>query len=155
MGIEDVARKNVVSVNSDTPVEEVARTMFDRNVGSVVVEEGGELRGIVTDRDLTVELLAEDGEMNVFREGVDPSGITARDVMTTDPLTVGPHAEIPAVIERMRDAIARRVPVVDDGEAVGIVAIDDILVHIAGEHERLSAELTAISDVIEAESPRT
>lgn len=153
MGLQNVYRENVVTVSPDASIEELARTMFEESVGSVVVAEGGQLRGIVTDRDLTVELLAEDSDFNVFDGESDLSDVTAADVMTTDPLTVGPDDEIPAVLDQMRDAIARRIPVVEDGEVVGIVALDDLLVNLAGEHQRLTAELRAIADVIEAESP--
>lgn len=153
-GIERIYNETVVTVSPDASVEEVAQTMFEESVGSVLVAEDGELRGIVTDRDLTVELLAEDTDYNVFTGDTDLSTVTAADVMTTDPLTVGPDDEVPHVLDQMRDAVARRIPVVEDGEAVGIVTLDDLLVHLAGEHQRLAADTRAIADVIEAESPR-
>lgn len=153
VGIENIYRENVVTASPDASVEEVARTMFDESVGSVVVTENGELRGIVTDRDLTVELLAEDSDYNVFDGDVDLSTVTAADVMTTDPLTVEPSAEVPAVLDRMLDAIARRIPVVENGQVVGIITLDDLMIHFAGEYQRLSADLRAIANVIEEESP--
>lgn len=154
VGIENVYREQVVSVSPDATVEEVARKMFEESVGSVIIEEGGELRGIVTDRDLTIELLAEDSDLNVFDGEVDLSTVTAADVMTTDPLTVGPSAKVPGVLEQMNDAIARRIPVVENGQVVGIITLDDLLVHLTGEHQRLTADMRAITDIIEEESPR-
>lgn len=153
MGLQNVLQENVVTVEPDTSLEELARTMFDESVGSVVVAEDGQLRGIVTDRDLTVELFAEDTDLNVFDGETNLSTVTAADVMTTDPLTVGPDDDIPAVLEAMTDAIARRIPVVEGDEVVGIVTLDDLVVRLADEHERLTAELRSIADVIEAESP--
>lgn len=128
--------------------------MFEESVGSVVIAEDGDLRGIVTDRDLTVELLAEDSDYNVFTGETDLSTATAADVMTTDPLTVEPDDEIPRVLDQMLDAIARRIPVVEDGDVVGILTLDDLMVHLAGEHQRLAADTRAIANVIEEESPR-
>ncbi|WP_231184274.1 CBS domain-containing protein [Haladaptatus sp. DYF46] len=153
MGVRDIMRSEIVSVSPDADIEDIGNTMFSRGVGSVIVAEDGELRGIVTDRDLAVELLAENRDRNVFEGEIAPTDVPARSVMTTDPLTVSPDDELPAVLERMRDAIARRIPVVEDGDVVGIVALDDVIVHIAGESERVSAELRSITDVIEREGP--
>ncbi|MFH5797931.1 cyclic nucleotide-binding/CBS domain-containing protein [Haladaptatus sp. CMAA 1911] len=153
MGVRDIMRSEIVSVGPDADIEDIGNTMFSRGVGSVVVAEDGELRGIVTDRDLAVEPLTENRDRNVFEGEIAPTDVPARSVMTTDPLTVSPDDELPAVLERMRDAIARRIPVVEDGDVVGIVALDDVIVHIAGESARVSAELRSITDVIEREGP--
>ena len=153
LGVSEVASDDVASVDRDDTVESVAQVMYRRGVGSVVVEEDGELGGIVTDRDLAVELLAENSDTNVFEGSVDPADLTAADVTTTDPLTVGPDDEIPAVVEETTDAIARRIPVVENGDVVGIVALDDLVVYATGEAERLAAMLRGLSEVVEAESP--
>lgn len=57
MTVERLARTDVVTVGPDALVREVAEAMFDRSVGSVVIVEGEKPVGLVTDRDLTVELL--------------------------------------------------------------------------------------------------
>lgn len=101
MQIEKLARKSVVTVRSETPVREVTGTMFDRSIGSVVVVENNDLVGIVTDQDLVVELLAADGPANLFVNDVDPTEITAADVMTADPLVVQTGDELPRVLHHI------------------------------------------------------
>lgn len=153
MEILETGREDVVSVIPDTSMEEIARTMFDQSVGSVLVTENGELKGIITDRDLVVELMTGSGAANVFEDASVAAELTARDVMTADPVTVDHEMAFPKVLREMADASARRIPVTKDREVVGIVTLDDCLVRIAGESERVSAKLQSLSDVIEAESP--
>jgi CBS domain-containing protein len=152
MKVGEIGRREVVTVEPDAGVGEIAETMYHRKVGSVVVADE-ELVGIVTDRDLVIELLAEDSEVNQFDGEVALGDVTARDLMTTDPLTVGPDDEVAAAIAQMNDAITRRLPIVEDGRVAGIVTLDDLLIHLAGESRRLSADLEGLTDVIHAESP--
>lgn len=153
MKVEELARSDVVTVGPDATVAEIAETMFHRKVGCVVVAEDDDIEGIITDRDLVIELFAEDSHINVIDGDVPLGDISARDLMTTDPLTVGPDDEMATAIAQMNDAITRRLPVVEDGSLVGIVTLDDFLVHFAGDLRRYSADLAAITDVIRAESP--
>lgn len=153
MKVGEIGRREVVTVEPDAGVGEIAETMYHRKVGSVVVAEDEELVGIVTDRDLVIELLAEDSEVNQFDGEVALGDVTARDLMTTDPLTVGPDDEVAAAIAQMNDAITRRLPIVEDGRVAGIVTLDDLLIYLAGEYRRLSADLEGLTDVIHAESP--
>lgn len=155
MTVERLAKKDVVSVGPDAFVREIAEAMFDRSVGSVVVVEDDEPVGIVTDRDLAVELLAEDGPVNLFEADVNIGEITAADVMTTDPLVVDTDDELPRVLHHMDEAHARRIPVVDDeGALVGILALDDVMVHLAGESTHVSAQLDNVASVIRSEFPK-
>ena len=154
MTVERLARTDVAAAGPETPLREVAETMFDRSVGSVVVVEDDEPVGIVTDRDLAVELLAENGRVNIFEADVDPAALTAADVMTTDPLVANADDRLPRVLNLMDDAHARRIPVVDDdGALVGIVALDDVVVHLAGESAHVAAQLDNVASVIRSESP--
>lgn len=153
MNVGEIGRRDVVTVEPDAGVSRVAETMFHEKVGSVVVAEGDQLVGIVTDRDLVIDLLAEDSEVNQFDGDVPLGDVTVSDLMTADPLTVSPDDEIPAAIAQMTDAITRRLPIVEDGQVVGILTLDDLLVHLAGEYRRLSADLEGLTDVIHGESP--
>ena len=154
MTVDRLARKDVVSVGPDTSVRAVAEAMFDRSVGSVVIVENDEPVGIVTDRDLAVELLAETGSVNVFEADVDVETITAADVMTAEPLVVGMDDQLPRVLHHMDEAHARRIPVVDgEGALAGILALDDVVVHLAGESAHVSAQLDNVASVIRSESP--
>ena len=110
----------------------VAQTMATQDVGSLVVAQDGTVVGIVTDRDLVVRGLAEGLGLDV------PVGRIA----TGDPLTVAPDDDLRDVVRIMREQAVRRVPVVEGGQAVGVLSIGD-----------LAAELdptSALADISEA-----
>ena len=135
MTITDMARQDVVTIAPDTSAAEISRTLAEENVGSVVVVDGDEPVGIVTDRDLALQAV-----------GADATTITASDIMAEELFTVETDERIYDVLEQMRDAGVRRVPVVEDGELVGIVTLDDFLV-------LLSSELEHVSGVIQSGIP--
>lgn len=137
MPIEDMARREVVTVEPDTSASEIAAVLEEERVGSAVVVSGDEPVGIVTDRDIALEVVAG---------GQDPDAVTAEDVMTGDLLTVEPDELIYDTLDAMQDAGVRRIPVVEDGELVGIVTFDDFLVLI-------SSELEHMSDIVQAGAP--
>ena len=126
-----------MTATPDTPVQEVADLMARHSVGSVVVEREDEPVGIVTDRDIALEIVAE---------GRTFSELTARDVMTREPITADADEGIFEVCRLMRERGIRRLPVVDDGRLVGIVTLDDLLV-------LLDDEMSDLSEVIRDESP--
>ncbi len=137
MTIQKIARKDVVTASRDTTVAEIAETMRDQNVGSVVIAEERTPVGIVTDRDISVSVVAE---------GLDPTSMTASDVMTPDLFTADVDDGIYDVLDRMGEEAVRRVPVVDAGTLEGIATLDDFTVLLSSELENLTA-------VIESESP--
>ncbi|WP_137287711.1 CBS domain-containing protein [Halorussus salinisoli] len=150
---EELAQKDVVTVEPDTSVSDVARTMRDRNVGSTVVTEDGAVVGIVTDRDLVLNVLTKDTQLQLDQENAGGSKVTVRELMTEDPLTVEADDHIQHVLRQMNEAKARRIPVVTDGEVTGILTFDDLVVHLAGESTHVSAQLDALAEVVHAESP--
>jgi CBS domain-containing protein len=138
MPIDELARASVVTTHRDQSAGNLATVMKEENVGSVVVEDDNRPVGIVTDRDLAMEVLEP-------RE--DAREVTAEDIMTEDPTTARTDEGVFEVTRRMSEAEVRRVPVVDeDGTLAGIITLDDFLVLFADE-------LDALSGVVEAESP--
>lgn len=137
MPVTDIARRQVVTAKPNTPVTELAAQLRDSRVGSIVIEENGGPVGIVTDRDLTVRVLAEN---------LDPGETTAADVMTRDPATVTSDAGIFDVIDTMLSNGVRRIPLVEDGRIDGIITHDDLTRLLAEEARELAA-------VVESESP--
>lgn len=99
-------------------IERAAGIMRDQRVGCLVITTEGRPRGIVTDRDLVLRVLAE---------GVDAS-TPVGELATLGPLTVNVNDTLETASCRMRDHGVRRMPIVDDeGKAVGIVTADDLL----------------------------
>lgn len=135
MPVEHLARTDVVTASRDDSVQHLATQMDDEHVGSVVITDGSEPVGIVTDRDLAVQLVAQ---------GQDPDGITAEDVMTTDLATIRSDEGFYDATERMSEYAIRRLPVVnDDGELSGIITADDLNELLADEHEQLASVIQA------------
>jgi CBS domain-containing protein len=110
-----------LTVPEDAKLTDVARMMRDNAVGAVMVIRDGQIRGIVTDRDIVVRALAA---------GSDPDAVPIGEICTPDPATVQPDddVDVDAVIELMRDRAVRRVPVVHQGKPVGIVSLGDLAV---------------------------
>jgi CBS domain-containing protein len=116
--IRDVMTESVVTATPETSVREVAETMRERNVGSVVLVENGQPVGFVTDRDLAVSVLAD---------GRDPSD-RACDHASAPVVTAAPDMDITEAAELMVEHGIRRLPVLEGGELIGIVTLDDLAV---------------------------
>lgn len=135
MPILDLAREDVVTASPETSVHELAATMRDEEVGSIVVTDGSTASGIVTDRDLTTRVLAE---------GAGPDDHTASDVMSTDLCEIEPEAGFYQAAELMSENAVRRLPVCDDsGELHGIITADDLTELIADESQQLASVIRA------------
>jgi CBS domain-containing protein len=101
-------------------VTDVAQLMRRQNVGSLPVVESRDtmmLIGIVTDRDLTMKVIAE---------GHDPGTTVVRKVMTPNPITCHPDDQVQKALETMARHQVRRLPVVENGKVIGIIAQADI-----------------------------
>ncbi|MEF8780059.1 MAG: CBS domain-containing protein [Haloferacaceae archaeon] len=134
MPIDDLARSDVVTAEPGTPVTELATIMREEGVGSVVIVDGDEPVGIVTDRDLSVRVLAD---------GIDPSDKTAENVMTEDLHTIEWNAGFYEATSLMSEHGIRRLPVCKDGELVGIITADDLTELIADEEQQLAEVIRA------------
>jgi CBS domain-containing protein len=137
MPIGEICTREVVIVKRNETVLEAAKLMRQHHVGDVVViEERDGVRvpvGIVTDRDLVVEIMAPE---------LDPAAITVGDIMEQELVTVKESMGLFEAIQYMRSKTVRRLPIVDEnGALIGILALDDLL-------ELLSEELLAIAKLV-------
>lgn len=128
MKIGDLCRRGVVSIDSSMDITAAAQLMREQHVGYLIVyRPGDDIRrpiGVLTDRDLVIEIIAAK---------VDPAELTVEDVMTRQPLIASETDELSDVLQAMRLAGIRRVPVVDvRGALVGVIAIDDVLEVMTG-----------------------
>lgn len=119
--IRDVMTTNLITVPRDATAVDAARAMRDNNIGPVLVVEGDRICGIVTDRDITVEAVAA---------GRDPSTTKIIDLCTANVQTVSPDTTVDEAVRLMKDNSIRRLPVVEDGRAVGIVSLGDLTMEI-------------------------
>ena len=117
MKIKNVMSVPGVTVPPQSSVAESARLMAYEGVGSVLVVSDGRPLGIVTDRDLALRVVAREL----------PSTSPVGEVMTTDLVTVESGDEVDVAFAAFRRHPFRRLPVLTDGEVVGMLTVDDLL----------------------------
>lgn len=138
MSIGEICNRKVVVMQAEEIIAGAAKLMRDQHVGSVLIvdEQDGKRVpvGIVTDRDLVVEVIAP---------GLDPDAITVGDIMMTGFAVVKEETGVFEAIKYMRAKGVRRLPVVDREEKlVGIVTLDDLLILLSEELDALAKLVT-------------
>ncbi len=118
--VRDVMTKQVHSVSEEASIREVARLMRDQKIGDVLVcDAQGKLCGIITDRDIVVRAVAD--------EGNDLDQLRAKDICTADHIiTLEPNAGVDEAVRAMTENSVRRIPVIENEMPVGIVTIGDL-----------------------------
>lgn len=137
MPIGEICSREVIVVRRSDSVLEAAKLMRRHHVGDVVVvDERDGVRvpvGLVTDRDVVVEIIATE---------LDPGVITVEDIMEPDLACARDSTGIFETIQYMQDRKVRRLPIVDErGALLGILSLDDLL-------ELLSEELLAMAKLV-------
>lgn len=143
MNVGEICSRIVVVAESSMPVQQAAKLMRDHHIGALVVTEGGagarRAIGIVTDRDLVVEVVAAD---------VDYRTLTVGDIMSEPPATLKETVGVFETVAQMRRDGVRRLVVVDANEhLLGVVAMDDLI-------PILAEELSALGQAIRVEQRR-
>ena len=115
--VKDVMTSNPTTVQAGASVVEAARIMRDKDTGIVPVVENDQLSGTITDRDIAVRVVAE---------GRDPASTVVREIASTDVATVEPEQDLSDALRLMAERQVRRLPVVENGRLVGIVAQADV-----------------------------
>jgi CBS domain-containing protein len=115
--ISEIMSSAPVSLAATQPVSAAARAMKEHGIGAVLVLADGKLTGLVTDRDITVRVLADNR---------DPQATTLGDICSSDLAVVGPDDDVIQATRLVRDRAVRRIPVVKNGIPVGIVSIGDL-----------------------------
>lgn len=122
MRIAEACTRPVVTAGHDTTLTEAARRMRENHVGCVVVVDGARGTkpvGLVTDRDMVVEVIASD---------MDPRAVTVGDIMSVSLVTAHQDDDVLATLRLMRQRAVRRMPVIDDeADLVGVISLDDLL----------------------------
>ncbi|WP_426732121.1 CBS domain-containing protein [Myxococcus faecalis] len=118
MRIFELMTRNVETIEADEPLRVAALRMRECNIGALPVTEGGQLVGMLTDRDITVRSTAL---------GQDPNTTRVREVMTTALITCEPDAGLDVAEQMMEDKMVRRLVVVDEARRpLGILSLDDL-----------------------------
>ncbi len=134
MQIKDVMTDEVTSINTNSNISEVANIMKNLNVGSVPVVEQNKPVGIVTDRDIAIRNVAGAGDTNS----------SVRDIMSSNLIYGTPDMSTREAAKLMSEKQIRRLPIVDQGNLVGIVSLGDLAVQSKTDMEAGEA-LSSIS----------
>jgi CBS domain-containing protein len=126
--VGEVMTRHPVTMESSSTVTDAAKAMKEHDIGALVVTKDGEVRGLVTDRDLVVRALAADR---------DPGSTKIGDVCSTHLVTLTPTDTIQHAVNVMAAGSLRRLPVVEDARAVGILSIGDVAIE-RDEHSVLA-----------------
>ncbi|MBA5851362.1 CBS domain-containing protein [Clostridium sp. cel8] len=119
MKIRDIMTESVVSLNANDTIERAAELMAQYNIGSVPVCDGDKVVGIITDRDIAIRCSSQ---------GQNTKTKAVRDVMSSNPVTASPDMDVADVSRIMSERQIRRVPIVENGNLVGVVALGDMAV---------------------------
>jgi CBS domain-containing protein len=134
--ILDEKGPEVLEIEADASVFEAVRKMVDANVGSLLVTDGGEIAGIVTERDYL---------RRVTLEGRTDKEIAVREIMSSPLVVATPETTIDECMAMMTDRRIRHIPVVDGGEVVGVVSIGDV---VKFKSKQQSFEIQYLTDYI-------
>jgi CBS domain-containing protein len=139
MLIREVMTQAVVTAEASDTLQHVGELMRDRNVGSVIVCEGGRAVGVITDRDLALAVVADGVDVDA-----EAGGYASRPIVTGES-----EMEIEEAVALMVQHRIRRLPVTDSDDLAGIVTIDDLAVR-AGD---LAAAQQITAEVARAALP--
>jgi CBS domain-containing protein len=134
--IRELMTSNPRTVSPDQTVVDAAKVMREVDTGIVPIVEGDRLVGVVTDRDITIEVVAQ---------GKDPQSTKVTDAASRDLVTIDPQQDLDEALRLMAKHQVRRLPVVEeDGKLVGIVAQADVARH--GDDARTGEVVEQISE---------
>lgn len=136
------SRRPINSVHPDTTVTESVRQMHSENIGALLVMEDDNLTGIFTERDALTKVLAA---------GVDPNSTKVSAVMTEDPFCIDPSTTIEEAMSIVTNRRIRHLPVLHNGELVGIVSSGDLTHWLVQDRE---GEIRELVDVAAHTRPR-
>lgn len=134
--ILDAKGRQVASVGPDSTVANAINILSERHIGSLLVMSGGKLEGILSERDIVREL---------GRRGAGLLDEKVRNVMTARVLTCQRSDTISHIMEMMTNGKFRHVPVVEEGQVIGVISIGDVVKHRVAEYEK---EREALTDYI-------
>jgi CBS domain-containing protein len=125
MDVGSLCRNRAITIGTRADLVDAARLMRESHLGFLVVMDEQQPLGVLTDRDIVLEAVAAD---------IDPHAVTVGDAMTRDPVTVRSTDDIDAALLALRTAGVRRAPIVGpDGGVAGVLSVDDVLEHVAGQ----------------------
>jgi len=148
--VRDVMTTSVVTVRGDTPFKELAAVLASSRVsGFPVIDQAGKVIGVVSETDMLIKEADQAGHPASFaglrrsRDREKAAGVTAAELMTSPPVTIGPDEPVQHAAFLMYDRAVCRLPVVDQaGHLVGIISQADVLSIFSRPDEEIRREVT-------------
>lgn len=138
MPVGDYCQRDVRTIDARETLRAAAVRLAEEGVGSLVVLQGRQPRGILTDRDVA---------LRVLRDGLDADAVSVLEAVGRDPIVMHESSPLRAAAALMRRCAVRRIPVLDaKEELVGVIAYDDVL-------RLLARELAGIADAVASQAP--
>jgi CBS domain-containing protein len=125
--VRELMTREPLTVSLDTPLVDARRTMLERRIRHLLVTQGGRLMGIVTDRDIRLNLPSPATSLSVWEVNYLLARMTVGSVMTSAVMTVDPNRDVVEAARIMLDHKIGALPVVDGGTIVGIMTETDIV----------------------------
>jgi CBS domain-containing protein len=133
--LKQIAVKPVITASARMTITEAARAMKQKNVGALIVVNAGRPLGVLTDRDIAIDVVAA---------GKDPDAVHVEDVMRKKPATLREDLGLMDAARIFAKTGVRRLPVVDKaGRVSGIVALDDLMMLLGNEMGLVAGALAA------------
>ncbi len=130
--------REIITIGADSSITEASAKMVQRNIGALLVEDGGRLAGLITERDVVKILAKTEGDMK---------GLAVRDIMVSSEnlLVAEPEDEVEYVMAVMIQNAIRHIPIVEKGDLIGIISIRDVVkTHV----RKLKAEIHFLKEYI-------
>jgi len=125
MKVRQLMQKDLVTILPTANLHEAALKMKEKKVGSVlIVEDGGKLKGIVTDRDISMAVAADTR---------DPKKTHASEIMSTEPVSIQSDADVDYALRIMSQQNVRRLPVCEKERVVGLLSSADVATELREE----------------------
>lgn len=131
MLVRELMTGDPLTVARDTPVLDARRMMTERRIRHLLVTDGGRLAGIVTDRDIRLNMASPAISLSVWEINYLLARMTVESVMTRAVITVAPERDVKAAAQIMLDHKFGALPVVEAGVVVGILTESDMLRAVA------------------------
>jgi len=117
--VGDLMTRNFIYVTPETDLKQCARTMIKKRVGSLLVKEAEQLKGILTEKDIVWVIVKKSSD--------DLKNIKAKDLMRRKITTIKPDADITEAMKKFKKKKIRRLPVVEKKKLIGFITTNDIL----------------------------
>lgn len=142
--IGSLMKTHMVTATPDATVAEAARCMAENDIGAVLVIEGDEIRGILSERDVVSRVVAQ---------GKNPAATKVSEVATSEVLAVDVHLHVRECAKLLRDEGIRHLPVTKDGKAAGILSSRDFFAYVVEGLEKFIDRARYEKELREGDDP--